>query len=380
MTDRRIAARFRREHSQLLESLYDTVLDNGAWDRFLSRLVAVTESRSARFLVLNDSADTVLFSTKFNIDDNAHRNYVDHFVNRCPWRPELKRKASGRLYSTYLHFSCGQDQFYDTEFFNDWARELDIHHGICGTVLQMPGRTAQLLVQRTGGQGHYSEPVTALVNSLLPHLRQALRLQGAAELDGMVRRASELDGAPLLLVGADGGVRYVSPRAEPLLAGPELTVAGGRLQLRDPMSRRRLQRLLQQTLAALAPQPLPTAEAAVDPELEVRRAGRLSLRLRLAPVPTSALWPQPACVAIYLHDPESRLALDAAALQRRYGLTEAEALTAAASARGLDPQSIAERDGRSVHTVRTQLKSVFRKTGVHRQTELMALMLTGDGM
>lgn len=377
MTDRRIAARFKRNHTHLLESLYDSVTDQSAWPRFLAQLVDVTESRSARFLMLNEAADRVLFSTKFNIDDGAHQRYVEHFVNTCPWRPELKKKPGGRLYSTYLHFSCKQAEFYGTEFFNDWAREIDIHHGICGTVLQAHGRTAQLLVQRAGGQGHFSEHVTALVNSLLPHLRQVLRLQREVgdSIERIALRATELDGAPLLLVAADGRVLYLAPRAESLLAGAELRVARDRLQARDPALQARCDRLLAQTLQALQPEPLPTALAARDPELEIRRAGRAPLRVRFAPIPTSSLWEGPVCAALHLHDAGPRAAPDLAALQRQFGLTEAEARTAIACARGLAPQAIAARDGRSVHTVRTQLKAAFRKTGVHRQTELMKLLL-----
>lgn len=379
--DRRIATRFKRSHSRLIESLYATVADTDAWPQFLAELVAATESRSARFLMLNETADEVLFSSKVNIDDGDHRRYVEHFVNSCPWRPELKSKPGGQLYSTYLHFSCKQPQFYHTEFFNDWARGIDIHHGICGTVLQEHGRTAQLLVQRTEGQGHYSEVVTGLVNGLLPHLRQALRLQRQlhSDVDHIALHAAEQDGAPLLLLGDDRRVLYISPRAEPLLRGPELRVSDDRLLLNDPIQQRRLDRLLRQTLQLLQPEPLPTATAAKDFELEIHRAGQVSLRARLAPMhpdaARAALWPAPACAALYLYDPDQRLAIDSANLQRRFGLTEGEARTAVASARGLDPHTIAEREGRSVHTVRTQLKAIFRKTGVHRQTELMALLL-----
>lgn len=86
------------------------------------------------------------------------------------------QKAPGRLYSTYLHFSCRQPDFLDTEFFNDWAGPQDMHHGVCGTIYQNSGRTVQLLVQRTRGQRHYSEEETAFFNDFVPHLQHAFLL------------------------------------------------------------------------------------------------------------------------------------------------------------------------------------------------------------
>ena len=147
-----------RRQQTLLDRLYTAPFQTGGWKAFLAELVGGTQSRSARLLVLNQSADRVLSSVQTNTDARAYQAYVDHFVNLCPWRPELKKKTPGQLYSTYLDFSCDQKRFYRTEFFNDWARELDIHHGACGTVWRHDDLTIQLMLQRTGDQGHYDAP------------------------------------------------------------------------------------------------------------------------------------------------------------------------------------------------------------------------------
>lgn len=162
----------------MIESIYTTVTDQGAWHTFLRELVACSKSRSARLLVMNPEATRVISSIKVNIDDNYHRQYVDHYVNTCPWRPELQRKTPGRLYSTYLHFSCRQPQFCRSEFFNDWARPQDIHHGVCGTIFRNSSHSVQLLVQRTRDQGHYNEAQTAFFNDLIPHLQHSFLLGG----------------------------------------------------------------------------------------------------------------------------------------------------------------------------------------------------------
>jgi DNA-binding CsgD family transcriptional regulator len=63
-------------------------------------------------------------------------------------------------------------------------------------------------------------------------------------------------------------------------------------------------------------------------------------------------------------------------LQGLYGLTPAEANVARLVAEGETVETIAMIQNRSDQTVRTQLKSVFAKTGVARQTDL-ALLLSG---
>jgi DNA-binding CsgD family transcriptional regulator len=65
---------------------------------------------------------------------------------------------------------------------------------------------------------------------------------------------------------------------------------------------------------------------------------------------------------------------DAALLRGLFDLTAAEARVASGIAEGLSPEQIAERHGSSQATVRHQLKSIFAKTGVGRQSQLAALL------
>jgi DNA-binding CsgD family transcriptional regulator len=61
-------------------------------------------------------------------------------------------------------------------------------------------------------------------------------------------------------------------------------------------------------------------------------------------------------------------------LRRAFSLTAAEARLAAVIATGVSPEEAAERLEIARETARKQLKSVFEKTGAHRQGELVALL------
>lgn len=57
----------------------------------------------------------------------------------------------------------------------------------------------------------------------------------------------------------------------------------------------------------------------------------------------------------------------------RYGLTAAEVEVTGLLAQGDSLSAIAASTGRTRETVRTHLKSIFMKTGTHRQVELVIL-------
>jgi DNA-binding CsgD family transcriptional regulator len=57
-------------------------------------------------------------------------------------------------------------------------------------------------------------------------------------------------------------------------------------------------------------------------------------------------------------------------LQQAFGLTPAEAQTASLMGSGLSPQDTADQLGLSVGTIRSELKAIFAKVGISRQSEL----------
>lgn len=366
---------------QLLDQLYSAPCAPDNWSSFLRTVVTATGSRSARMLVMDRHAQTVLSSIKHNIDDGAHQQYVEHYVNACPWRPELKEKAVGRLYSTYLDFSCRQKEFYGTEFYNDWSRQLDIHHGVCGSVWQDENYTVQLLIQRTGGQGHYTAHETGLINGVVQHVRRAIRLQ--TQLNALQQQrqalsdACDIQAQPFAILDRRGKLLHLSGEARQLLERhPSLRYRQQQLQCTDIRLQQKLLTLLDDVV------PADNRSPGAGGMLTLTCAGHSPLRILVSPLIADhipeLLWggrAQPLAL-VYFHDPTQRLELDEAMLASLFDLSEAEARVTAAVALGESPQQIAEASGHSIHTIRTQLKAAFQKTGTSRQSELVSLVLT----
>lgn len=81
--------------------------------------------------------------------------------------------------------------------------------------------------------------------------------------------------------------------------------------------------------------------------------------------------------AIFISDPEDSLDISPDVLSRLYDLTTAEARVLKGLCQGNRMEVLAEELNVTVHTVRHQLKQIFRKTGTQRQSELVKLILTG---
>ena len=359
-----VLKRLHGHHDHLLELIYHTAVDAQQWPVFMRRLVDRTDGRSARILFMDANASSVRNSFKVNIDDGYHQQYVDHFVNTCPWRPELAYKSKGRLYSTFLDFTCDQKGYHATEFYNDWAGPQGIEHGMLGTVAYRDNHTVQLLVQRTVEPGHFTRGEIAYVSTLVPHIRRALELRRRLDAEqtkrSLAQQAAEARTLPFLLLDSQLRVIYFSDCAKTVLdRHSELDLRNDRLFCSDPTLGARLRQLLLDTAAGslLAPDKLARVlELIVYP---------------LHPAYDGVFANGDAHVVVYLNDETMAHRLDRRLIRARFKLTSAETELAESLINGVGLEEHAKRRRTSIHTVRTQSKTLLAKTSCSRQGQLL---------
>lgn len=85
-------------------------------------------------------------------------------------------------------------------------------------------------------------------------------------------------------------------------------------------------------------------------------------------------------VLVLVATPETPVEVGTETLMSLYQLTRAEAKLVASLVRDRSLNAIAEDFGISKHTIRNQLKSVYEKTGTHRQAELVRQVIAGPAM
>lgn len=85
-----------------------------------------------------------------------------------------------------------------------------------------------------------------------------------------------------------------------------------------------------------------------------------------------------AGAVVFLIDPENAEAISTERLSRFFSLSQAEGEVIRAMVDGLSAGEIADSRGTKVDTVRSQFKSIYSKTGVHRRADLVRLAVSVD--
>jgi DNA-binding CsgD family transcriptional regulator len=225
------------------------------------------------------------------------------------------------------------------------------------------------------------EPLPAeafrLLNRLTPHLQRALGLiekSGRLQTQRSVIKAT-LDGLEHgALVCDTRGQIYVAndPALALLAAGDGLTLREDRIGAHEARAQAKLTEVLSQSGNSS------TAGATqFQRALAVPRRSRLpsyQLILRKVESQRSAfafegqwLW------SVLISDPNGAKVPTALALAVLYDLTPAEARLATLVTKGYTPERAAEENCAHLATVRSQLSSLFSKTGTRRQGELVRL-------
>ena len=152
-----------------------------------------------------------------------------------------------------------------------------------------------------------------------------------------------------------------------------MRVADAELRFTDPAVGRQLQQVIAKVLDAHQ-----RGAAAVVEALRVRRpSGKGDFGLVIRPVPRSA-WSEgqsSPTVAVFLSAPEVQSQTSELVIKQLFDFTPAESRLALRLAGGQSLAEACEELCISQHTARAQLKTIFAKSGVTRQAELVRLIL-----
>lgn len=270
-----------------------------------------------------------------------------------------------------------------TECYADLLRpegEVDGATGI--KLVQEDGRLAMLAVHYDRGKGEEMHAVLGpLVQGLATSMRQALDVNRAVYRStpslglGLDLLHALLD--PAFIVDRHCRVLAANAKAEELFSDRDLYV-GMRDLLR--FTDAKTDRAFAEKIRLLCSAGPDAPSSIEDLSLTLPRGAFfmtiLPVAQNLRSMALSGVLPMflPDVVALVVLRPRSETT-PADGLQTRYGLTRSEARLAAALPNGGTLLEVARRLGISYETARTQLRAVFVKTGVNRQSELVALVL-----
>ncbi|HTW70721.1 MAG TPA: helix-turn-helix transcriptional regulator [Acetobacteraceae bacterium] len=273
-------------------------------------------------------------------------------------------------------FRVDHDDYTDKElahdpFYQDFLRPYDAFWNATGQLGSGTGSVSvEISLKRDFDRGPYQPYERSMLNAVLPDLRAAVRItQGTLDAEatgiaGILHRGDN----PVFELDSWGNVR----RAHGF----------------DPSDPDCPVRLFQQRLATTDLAAQSTLDSAVAKATAPPRASAIApfighngcrYCLQIVPVtgPARDVFAATVAVAVLLALPRkpSQIDLRPGALLDAFCLTDREAAVAVLLAEGLSLEDVACRLDIQIGTVRNYLKSLFEKTGTHRQAQLVALLV-----
>lgn len=354
---------------RVLDLLYEAPGSDQGWHDFL-----VLVSR----LLRSDTAEIVLF-------DNANRRFnLNHSVGVPPdaalayntrfgATDEWYLRAQGKVSDGYVgpgELLCSTEELVRTEFYNEFLRPHKWLHSGAAVIEHNGPVMAVMTLLRNPKLGLFQEPELQKLAALVPHLKRALFLHRRM-VDLRLQNALERWSLDQVLFGViflqcDGRVISANKFATDLCSTGVLSLSSGILRLHDPKEDRLFQSLIRSARR-------PRLGDYPGGMMKVSRASSVPLVVSILPVQHPAV-SLGSAIAVFISDPASRPPATSKVLQDIYSLTPAEVKLAVLMAEGLGASQAAEQLELSRETVKTQLASIFSKTGVNRQAQLVKLM------
>jgi len=367
-----------KELIALIDLIYQAALDNDLWPGLLIKLADAMGASQVSMTSRDQRAD--IFTT---LSPRTDPDFLASY--RQYWRlqnPLWQRTTSWRVGEIYLLDNLVPRRDYSaTPVFNEWWQPSGRGLAAAGANLLVEEQFSVLVYfANRPGKDALTDRQLWTFNVALRHLIRAVRInRRLCELDIKHVAATERFEAfsqGALLADASGRVVRANAAAKAMLdKGSGIILDKGRLAAAGCPDL--LQRLIASCALTSPAVGGPGGELKIPRELPmlplVVTVTPLRSKFRLADVPWIGVGTPVAIVTV--SDPDLDRRRREKNLRRRFGLTSAESRLAVEILKGDGRAAAAKRRGISDATAKTQLASIFDKTGTHRQAELIRLLL-----
>lgn len=378
-----------QDYDRLIGLIYQGPLETRPWESFLPHIREIMNAQVVslvlrppaagdRGVILNcrrterERDDEAVNSSLADPNDWEAITYreqffaLDPFINLPPGKVVTQREL------------VPDDELLASEYYLNYLEPIGIFHILGFDAVEPDGLVARLRFSRRREEPPFDAGHKSLCERLLPHLQRAIQIH--ARLNRMESEralyAGAVDQLAVATVILDEQERVLSCNsvAQAMLDEKDgLLVCEQVLQADHRKVNEQLKQLVRDAIAAQL-----SGEPSMARALRIPRpSGLPDLGLVVRPIPSSE-WAEgqsSPCVAIFISDPRMHEDASRQLLAELFELTPAEANLAIKLARGLSLAELSAEQNISQHTARAQLKSIFSKTRVTRQAELVRLVL-----
>lgn len=361
----------------IVEQVHATALDTARWAPTLQTIADMFGAVDTTFEIIDKKTNRPLFmemggKLAFDIPDA----YLEHYFKISP---RVRHGITHPKWSiSYDHAILSDDEIDADEFYMDLLAPRDLRYFIAGNVLNSDSHLGVIAVQRTAAQGHVGDEEIALMERLLPTVRQAIdtrfRLETAVSHNRLLFDGLDQLNEGVMLMDRRGIILHTNHETREILAEMDgIYTLRNQLRFSDGATETRYETLLQTLVSSGDGIPIVS-----DNNFIVRRpSGRRPYLVSLRSLPTSDI-DQPGresgAALIFIRDPDSYSQIDRTLLQDSYKLSPTEVALAVALDHGMTVQEVAEKRGVTIATMRGHLYALMGKMDVTRQADLTRLL------
>lgn len=352
-----------------LDALYGTLTNPTMWPEAISSIKKLAGAASATFaLVYNDKKNSIVGDV---LEDALATEWENYYCHLDPRRSIARSSAVGAWIT--------DDRLLDTkhssslEYVNDFARRAGLRWSRGGKVYAGGEGFATLALHRPVDASPFDDhKVLAILDYLLPHVQRVVRMHFDAEKQlfdkGAGTAIADLLELPICVVSRERKLLYMNGAAEKLFIAQQWISPNSKF-LQIASSSVGHAALHQGVIKACAEY----GRVASIVRVQSRAFAHFFL-LKIIPLGISMfqkLGGDPSALIVIEGAPRKASAAD---LQCIFGLTAAEAELLSLLSLGYSVEQCAQHRGVRISTARTQVRAIFSKTGVSRQSELMRLL------
>lgn len=356
----------------LLGCLYDAVTAPTGFQDFIETLCHAFQSKSVTMMTRNEITHDIngLWVYGTSLD-----SYVREYSSEDMLAQHIMTEPIALFYASNLDVP-NPENFPSTRFYQEWLVPQGIAYATGATVLREGNWLTQLYLQRSPDHAPFTRDDIDRLNELVPHLQRAIQMrQRFTELQleqNVLVSSLDVWAMPTVLFDEHCRVVHANRSSELLLKNSrDCWIDGGHIFARDLQARRSLNLELTKTIRASHGETIDPGDVVL-----LHRSARLPLILMFTPLRLSGNTMSQGAALMFIFDPEKRPAITVDLVKRLFGLSKSEAELAVALCCGKTLADAASERDASIHTIRSQLKSIFGKTGTNRQAHLVSLLLS----
>jgi len=361
-------------NDDLLGSLYEAVMSHDGFQGFIENFCQVFDLKAMAMIIRHADTQEIKGLWLHGVSKETLGSYALEYAKEDVLAHHMMASPIAFFYASNLDIPQTKE-FFNSRFYREWAVPQGVAYAAGGIVLREGAWLTQLMLQRGPEQIPFSRNDLDQFNALIPHLQRAIQMrQRFTEIQlGQNFMAGSLDvlAMPTLLFDEYSRVVHTNLSANELLKADDiLRIESNHLFTSNAAVTRSLNLELTNAIRASRDSSVELAGVVLLPRRE-----RMPLMLMISPLRLTGEPPVQGAALLFIFDPETTPTLTTDIVRKLFGLSEAEAELAVALCGGSTSDHIAKERGTSINTVKSQLKSIFLKTGTKRQSELVSLLL-----